>query len=289
MAGVFSGIAIAYAKLSVMKIDPLLLTSSRNTVAFIIITSLFLIQRKTSQKTQFSHTNIKKMIVLGIVGGSIPFILFFIGLKQIGALEANIIQKSLFIWTALLGFVFFRSSIKIHKLYPLIWIFLVVGTYLLSGIKLSLSYGSLLVLTATLFWSIESLLVHWWKGMDSSLMTIGRMGFGLIILWSIIIVTGKISIVYLLSFEQVQTIIIGGIILSGYVFCFYRALRYSPAHVVASLLTISTVIGWLVSFVFSPASISPKEIVSYASLFVGISMIIVINIRLHRVKPHEYT
>lgn len=287
IAGVFSGLAIGYAKISVMNIDPLVLTSARNTVAFLILFTIWVNFGNSKKNIGIIIPQLPKLIVLGMLGGSIPFILFFFGLSKIGALEANIIQKSLFLWTTVIGFLFFRSSTKIHKTHLFIWGFLLFGTYLLSGIKLSLSYGLLLVLFATIFWATESLLVHRWKSLDSSFMAIGRMGFGLIILWLIVAASGKISILYSLSFEQIRFIIIGGTLLSGYVFCFYRALRYSPAHIVVSFLTISTVIGWFVSFIHTPVLISPKEIISYISILVGIGILIIISSNFNRINLDE--
>ncbi|MGC9031781.1 MAG: EamA family transporter, partial [Minisyncoccia bacterium] len=48
---------------------------------------------------------------IGLVGGSIPFLLFFQGLKIISSHEASFIHKTMFFWTAIFAFVFLKEKI----------------------------------------------------------------------------------------------------------------------------------------------------------------------------------
>jgi drug/metabolite transporter (DMT)-like permease len=42
-------------------------------------------------------------IGLGVIGGGVPFLLFFQGLSTASAASASLVQKSLFLWVALLA------------------------------------------------------------------------------------------------------------------------------------------------------------------------------------------
>src|SRR3972149_5145265 len=52
------------------------------------------------------------LLILGVIGGSIPFLLFFTGLAQASAPSAAFIHKTLFIWVALLAIPFLGERLR---------------------------------------------------------------------------------------------------------------------------------------------------------------------------------
>jgi len=84
-------------------------TTSKNIVAaFLLMGSLALLKRFPRLKTLSAKTWVK-LIVIGIIGGSLPFVLFFQSLTTLSALEASFIHKTLFLWVALFSYPFLRE------------------------------------------------------------------------------------------------------------------------------------------------------------------------------------
>jgi len=52
------------------------------------------------------------LLLIGLVGGSIPFYLYFEGLSKISAINGAIIHKSLVIWVALLAIPFLKENMS---------------------------------------------------------------------------------------------------------------------------------------------------------------------------------
>lgn len=116
-------------------------------------------------------------IGLGVIGGGIPFLLFFQGLSTASAASAALIQKSLFIWVALLALPLLKERLGVWQVLGLI--VLAVGQLLLQPLSGwgSWSMGDTLILIATLLWADETILAKKVLGwMSSQTAALGHMG-----------------------------------------------------------------------------------------------------------------
>ena len=97
------------------------------------------------------------LLAVGVVGGSVPFVLFFVGLAQTKAPQAAFLQKTLVLWVAILAVVTLKERLR-----PVHWIaiaLLLAGQWWLGGgAAFALDSGGLLILIATLLWSAEAVL-----------------------------------------------------------------------------------------------------------------------------------
>ena len=74
-----SGISNFAGKVAVMKIDPLLFTTIKNLGAFVLL-FIFFISFKGTRKSLLqkpTRLELRNLIFIAIIGGSIPFYLFF--------------------------------------------------------------------------------------------------------------------------------------------------------------------------------------------------------------------
>src|SRR3989338_2279424 len=100
IAALISGISIFYNKQVVVSgIDPVVFNIIKNGGAALILSFLLLRGRNRFEISRLILD--KKLIFIGVIGGSIPFVLFFQGLAHVPAINANLIQKTLFIWVAI--------------------------------------------------------------------------------------------------------------------------------------------------------------------------------------------
>jgi len=269
IASIISGIAIFYAKISVTKIDPLILTTSRNMVAgsLLVLSTWFLVRKKKSKKLE--SKDYLKLFLISIIGGAIPFYLFFSGLKLVEAQTANLIQKSLFIWVSFLALVFLKERPKALHWFSFFLIFF--ANFYFAKLPLKLGKGELMIFAATILWSIEYILAKkLLKDISSEMVGIFRMIGGSLVLLFTIFLTGQASKLLTISYQQLTIIVIGGTILSFYVFFWLKALKYAAASLVTLVLSFSLVVGNILNGVFAGVKILPIDI--FTSLIVSLSI-----------------
>jgi drug/metabolite transporter (DMT)-like permease len=272
IASVISGFAIFYSKISVAKINPLVMATSRNLYVGIVFLLLIIFTRKIGELQKINRKNLLQLILIGMIGGGVPFYLFFSGLQLIGAQEGNVIHKTLFLWVTVLGIVFLKE--KLNPIYLISYILIFAGTFFFAPLKLAFGKGELLVLSATLLWAVENIIAKKvLKHVSPNLVGLFRMGIGSMILLGFTFITGKQNVLFSLNSNQLTTIFIGATILSFYVFFWYKALKYAPAGLVTLLLTFSVVVGNFLSGGFAGVTLTQKDI--FSSLFISIGALIV--------------
>jgi drug/metabolite transporter (DMT)-like permease len=178
------------------------------------------------------------LAVLGLIGGSVPFLLFFSGLAQASAPAAAVIQKTLFIWVALLAVVLLRERLGAWQIGALGA--LLVATLLVQPpTGVSWGGGESLIALATGFWAVETIVARRLLASVPPLVAgAGRMGFGLVVLVGYLAFTGRLGIVAQLGLVQWAWVLGTGVLLAGYVATWYGALQRAPAATVAAVLTL---------------------------------------------------
>ncbi|OGK62129.1 hypothetical protein A2334_04715 [Candidatus Roizmanbacteria bacterium RIFOXYB2_FULL_38_10] len=285
ITSIISGVAIFYSKISVAKIDPLVLTTLRNLFVGLIFFCFLLFNRKLSQLKTLTKRELILLVLIGIIGGSVPFYLFFSGIKMIGMQSANIIHKSLFIWVTLLAGLFLGEKLNLGFIAAGLLVF--IGNFFFVPVQMVFGRGEQLVLLATLLWSVENILAKRVLSKTSSeLVGIFRMSIGGLVLLFITFVTGKAALLFRLNSSELFTIFIGGSILFFYVFTWYKSLKYAPASLVVLILTFSLVVGNILSGVFAQTKLSMKEVGSIILVGNGVAILLLTKL-LAVVKPKQ--
>ncbi len=271
-ASIISGVAIFYSKISLANIPPLVLTTSRNFYVGILFLLLFLLSGRLNEIRKLKKKQLVLLCLIGIIGGALPFYLFFTGLQYIPAINANLIQKTLFIWVAILAVIFLKEKITIYYIISFALIF--IANFYFSRLQFSLGLGELLVFIATLFWSVENILAKKvLKDVSSELVGLFRMGIGGSLLLLSSLLTGKANYLLTMNFQKLSIIFMGGTILFFYVFTWYKALKLAPASLVTLILTFAVVVGNLLNGALAGVKILPKDI--YSSLLIAAAMMII--------------
>lgn len=280
-ASILSGVAIFYSKISVGQIPPLILTTSRNFYVGLIFLLLVLLSGRLSEIKKLTQKQLGLLLLVGIVGGALPFYLFFSGLQSVQAISANLIQKSLFIWVALLAVVFLKE--KLNRWYFISFGLVMVANFYFAKLSFTFGKGELMIFAATLLWSCENIMAKKiLKNVSSELVGLFRMGVGGILLVLTSLLTGKGNIFLTLDMNKLLIIFIGGTILFFYVFTWYKALKYAPASLVTLILSFAVVVGNVLNGSFAGVKILPKDIYS-STLIAGATAIILIQTK---VFPH---
>ncbi len=270
-AAIVSGISIYVNKFGVAQIsNPFIYTTIKNSV--VVVGLLAGVGLLASWKELRGLTPLRWLawIGLGIIGGGIPFLLFFQGLTTASAASAALIQKSLFIWVALLALPFLRERMGWWQMLGLA--VLAVGQLLLQPLTGwgGWSMGDTLILIATMLWAIETILAKKVLGwMSPQTAALGRMGIGALVMWVFLASTGHAETAFTLNGTQWFWVVITAVFLMAYVWTWYGALKLAPATVVTSVLTIGAIVTILLSAVFDRHAATAPQLVAMALLVLG--------------------
>lgn len=276
VTAIISGIAIFYSKISVAKIPPLILTTSRNLYVALLFISLFIIRGHLGRLKKLTKKQLLFLFFIGLIGGSLPFYLFFTGLSLVDPQTANLIHKTLFIWVTFLAVVFLKEKLNFPFLISFFLIF--TANFLWAKLPLSFGWGEGLILLATFFWATENILAKKiLKEVSSETVGLFRMTIGSMILLSLIFLQGKGEIFFTFDWPKLTVILVGGTLLFFYVFFWYKALKYTPSSLATLILSFSTVVGNLLNGAFIKAKLLPNDIFSSISITLAIFVIFQIS------------
>lgn len=179
------------------------------------------------------------LAAIGVIGGSVPFVLFFEGLARASSPQAAFIHKTLVLWVALLAVPLLRERLQWGH-----WLaigLLVVGQVGLAGGPPS-SFGTagLMILAATLLWSLEVVVAKWLlAGVSSWTVGVARMGFGSVALLGWLAVRGQLGALTALTGEQLGWVLATGVFLATYVATWFAALARAQAVDVTAVLVLA--------------------------------------------------
>lgn len=271
---IISGFAVFLNKFAVdFWTNSSVFTTAKNLIVAILLTSLILLVKKLPELKKLSKKDWGRLVIIGFIGGSIPFLLFFKGLTIASATTAAFIHKTLFIWVAIFAVPILKE--KISKLQIAALGLLIIGTYLLSmPIKIQFGYGEFLILLATLFWAIENIIAKIaLRNISPFIIAWGRMFFGSIFLLIYLAFAGGIEQLFVFSATKFGWLMLSGIILFGYVTTWYSALKSAPATVVSSVLVIAAPITALLNSVFITHQIKISAVLPILLISIGVILI----------------
>jgi drug/metabolite transporter (DMT)-like permease len=270
-AGLVSGVAILVAGYGVREFaSPSLYSALRNTFVALLLLALLARPGALTEIRRLSRAQLAGLAALGIVGGSLPFALFFEGLSQVGPGTAAFIQKSLFLWVAALAVIFLRERLSGWQVGALG--LLVVAQFLIGWPPILASgIGELLILLATLIWSIEVVLAkRLLASVSSGLAATARMAIGAVALMSYLGVTGQLAPIPHLSLVQWAWVVGPGLLLFAYISLWYAALQRAPATTATGILTIGAPITALLSAAGGRDLPRPEELLGYGMLMLAV-------------------
>ena len=154
-----------------------------------------------------------------------PFLLFFTGLAQASAPSAAFIQKTLFIWVAMLAVPFLGERLGLAQLGALG--VLLAGQLLVVMPRASPgASGESMIAAATVLWAVESILAkRVLRSVPSRVVGAARMGIGLVVLFGFLAVTGRLAALATLTAIQWGWVLVHRASCAGYVATWFAALQ----------------------------------------------------------------
>jgi len=267
VSAVISGVSIYVNGLGVKHFhDAAIYTTAKNAVAgVLLLTALVLVRPRRVLPTTPGRAA-PRLLAVAVIGGSVPFVLFFEGLARAQSTQAAFIQKTLVIWVALLAVPFLRERFR--------WPHAVAVALLLAGQAwlagkaghVAFGTGEAMILAATLLWSVEIVYVkRLMQSFDAQLLATARMALGAVLLIAWVLVTGKASQLENMSGLQWRWVLLTGALLTGYVGTWYAALARAQAVDVTAVLVFGAVITALLAGTAGSASINGPALLLIAA------------------------
>ena len=268
---IFSGIAIFFNRFVVQAVgDPLVYTTLKNSLVALLIFAIIIFFRKLEYIRKLSRRDMVLLTAIGVVGGSLPFYLFFSALAQMPAINAALIHKTLIFWVALLAVPLLGERISAKQIGALGLIF--SANLFIGGFKgFTISKPELMILIATILWAAENIIAKVaLRRIDPDIVVASRMGIGSFILLLAVGLTGKVSMISSLNIQQFGLVAITSVILFGYVTTWYRALKVAPVTLVVTILTLATIITNVLSAIFVTHKFTFEQFAQFSLIVAGL-------------------
>jgi drug/metabolite transporter (DMT)-like permease len=236
--------------------DATVYTTAKNAVAGVLLLVLLLSTSTRAEVPAVARRRWPALLTVAVIGGSVPFVLFFDGLKESEATQAAFIQKTLVVWVALLAVPLLRERFQ--------WPHGVAIALLLGGQAwlvgslgtVAFGKGEAMILAATLLWSVEIVYVKYLlPSISPSVLAVARMALGTVVLLCWLAVTGKLGDLAALSALQWRWALLTGLLLAAYVGTWFAALARAQAIDVTAVLVFGAVVTALLSGVVDGAAI----------------------------------
>lgn len=250
-------------------------TTAKNGVAALIIVTVALALGARRETVALDTRRRMGLVAIALIGGSIPFILFFSGLALATAPTAAFIQKTLFIWVAFMAVPLLGERLGLVQVIAMAG--LLAGLLLIAPpLGMGWGIGETMIAAATLLWSVEVVVAkRLLVGVSPHLLGAARMGLGLVFLLAYLAISGRLGGLATLTGEAWMWIAITGVLLAGYVGTWFAALRLAPATVVTSILVAAAPITGLLAAASKGTAPDGAVIAGYLLVVLAVGLVVV--------------
>lgn len=202
------------------------------------------------------------LAAIAVVGGSVPFVLFFDGLARESSTHAAFLQKTLVVWVSLLAVPLLRErlgALQVGAIGLLVVGQAMAGGSLTGTLRMPFGTGEAEILGATLLWAVEVVLAKRLLG-DLSSWTVGlaRMVAGSALLCGWLAVRGRLDTLAGLTAHQWAWVALTGGLLAGYVATWFAALARAQAVDVTAVLVVGAPVTALLGAAVDHTPLRPQ-------------------------------
>ena len=263
---VISGVSIFLNSYGVRAVpDAAVYTTGKNVVSAIVLLLVAATLRSRSPRTLTRPSGVRQslgLVAIAVIGGSVPFVLFFNGLARESSTNAAFLQKTLVVWVSLLAVPLLRE--RVGRLQAAAIALLVVGQAMVSGsvravVTMPFGSGESMILAATILWAVEVALARRLLGSLSS-WTVGlsRMVLGSALLVGWLALHGRVHALLSLDAHQLQWVLVTGVLLAAYVGTWFAALARARAVDVTAVLVVGAPITAVLHAIVQHTSLRPQ-------------------------------
>lgn len=282
-AAAVSGLSIYLNAFGVKLVsDAAVYTTAKNGVAAVILVGGALVLGAAREARTLDGRHRAGLVAIAVIGGSIPFVLFFSGLAVATAPTAAFIQKTLFIWVALMAAPFLGERLGLIQVAAL-GVLLAGQVLIAPPTGMGWGPGETMIAVATLLWSVEIVVAKRLLVVVSApLLGAVRMGLGFVFLLGYLALTGRLGGLATIGGEALLWILVTGVLLAGYVATWFGALRLAPATTVTCILVAGAVVTGALSSLSNGTTPDLRVVLGYILIVVAVALVVAATVGFRR-------
>lgn len=267
--------------------DATVYTTAKNAIAAALLLLVLMATSrgsKISPKSALTPRQWVWLAALGLIGGSIAFVLFFEGLARAeSAQTAGFIHKTLVVWVALLAVPLLREKLTGFHIAAIA--LLLMGQVVLADLgTAAFGTGELMIFGATLLWAVEFVVAkRLLAAIPSPAVAAARLGIGTLFLLMFVVATGRAEALMSLTAQQWTWAFVTGAILAAFVATWFAALARAQAVDVTAVLVLGQIITTLLAAGIKGAPIATNVAVGLLLIALGVTAAAAGTIRSRRV------
>jgi len=237
LAAAISGVAVYVNSLGLRTFsDPVLYTALKDGfVGLLLLLPLAVSPGWRAEYRRLNRPTWAWMVALALTGGSVPFALFFTGLKMTTAATGSLVNHFQFVLVAVFAVVFLKEAIR-----PAMWAGLAVlllGTLFGTNLHaLRWNQGAWLILASTVLFAIDFVIAkHLLRGLATLTVMTARMTIGTAMLFVFVIASGHLGQTAHLGLIQWRFVVITGLILLAFTVTTFTAIRHASVSAVLAI------------------------------------------------------
>lgn len=249
-------------------------TTAKNLVAAVVLLAFVTVGRGAGARVTRPQGAAQwlGLVTVGVLGGSAAFLLFFEGLARASSVQSAFIHKTLVIWVAVLAVALLGERMSAFH-----WVaiaLLVIGQIgLVGGISPAIASGELMILAATLLWSLEVVIAkRLLAGVSSWTVAVARMGIGSVLLVAWVVVRGQAAMLTSMNATQWGWVLLTGVILAAYVSTWFAALARAQALDVTAVLVLGALVTAALQAGVQGAVVAPQLV--WLAMLLGGGMLV---------------
>ena len=276
---VISGFAIYINSLGVkLFASATLYTTLKNAVVGIaLLLPLLLFAERRAEWRRLSKGQWGWLLLLAVIGGSVPYVLFFTGLKMSSPVTSSLLNHAQFVVVAVLAFFLLRERAG-----SIVWLALAVlfigtlwGTSM-AGLRWGMG-DTLVALSTILFAGGVVLAKYLLQGLSTLTVMTAKMSIGSLLLVIYIALTGQAGEIFKLSSAQWEFAVITGLILLAFTVTAFLALRYASATVATAIPAAAPLITTALVLIAPQAGLKPSPAFGLVLMAVAILVLAIIG------------
>lgn len=251
IAALISGISVFANGIAVKLADATVYTFAKNIGALLFLAAIVFALKEWKSFRSLSRRQWLSLIAIGILGGSVPFAMFFYGLKLEGAAVSSFIFRSLFVFAGVFGYLLLKEKPEAKDTIAALAI-LAGNAFLVSG-EAVFGLGQLLVLGATMLWALEYTISRKvMADIEPKVVMVSRMFFGAMVLFGFLLATGSVAALLSVASDpsMILWLAITSLLLTGFMMSWYSSLKSVPVMKAASILALGGIVTAALEFAF---------------------------------------
>ena len=273
LTAIISGVSIFLNAFGVKGFDSSVFTFAKNIIVALLLFGIILGFKQWNNLKKLSKKQWLQLGAIGLIGGSIPFLLFFQGLQLTTGTTSAFIHKTLFVFASVFALFFLKE--KLNKGFIIGAALLLIGNFIILSPDFALSIGHLLIVGATAFWALENTISK--KILEKttgSIVAFGRLFFGSLFILIFLFVTGKTGAIFAMTGAQYLWILATAGFLLLYVTTYYNGLKHVRVSTATSLLAVGSPITMILGWLFLGNGLPLLSIIGVIIIITGVFSIV---------------